>query len=140
LSGLAQVLFAVILGGAAPLMYHMVRPGPDQTAQTQALVTELHEDPGDADSGRSCTFEYEFSVKDQSYAGRSAMSSNEYCSLREGQTIQVRYNPEAPKHNSYVDGRRSFVWSIPLFAMFAVFPGISGVNVLIETFRPYRTN
>ena len=66
------------------------------TAAVPATVVSVGEMVSNSKGGGTCALIVQYSVEGQEYTKPSSMSSSEYCSLSQGQTITIKYNPANP--------------------------------------------
>lgn len=111
-------------------------------ATTEGTVTGIERDymtDSDGDRSQVCQVLYEFSLDGKQYSGRSGVSSNTYCGIREGSTVRVSYKADNPTNNTYRDsGDISFIVFGGIFTVVGMIPFVIGLSALVAVSRSKR--
>lgn len=91
----------------------------NMTAITEAKVVTV------GNSGESCSLTVSYMVDGREYTKRSPMSSSNYCSLSEGETININYDPENP--GSWIYGAKIVKGFLSIFFWVGILLLISSI-------------
>src|SRR5947209_4323801 len=80
-----------------PTIFNSISGTNKMTATTQATVVSIRQDQGGSNnSSGSCTAVAQYTVDGKVYNQPSSFGSSSYCSLAQGSSITINYNPHNP--------------------------------------------
>jgi hypothetical protein len=91
----------------------------NMTAITEAKVVTV------GSSGESCSLTVSYTVNGREYTKQSSMSSSNYCSLSEGESISINYDPANP--GSWIYGAKMVKGFLSIFFWVGIFLLISSI-------------
>lgn len=97
-SGIFGSLLGIVFGLVFfffPAIFNSLTGTREMTAQTQATVESVRRDSSE-DGGGSCSATAKYTVSGKEYTQNSSFSSGSLCSLSQGSTITINYNPNQP--------------------------------------------
>lgn len=117
--GIFGTISRIILGVVfmlVPTFANNITNVKNMTAMTSAEVVSISyasESGPDGTVSRSCSFMASYTVDGREYRRQSLMSSSSYCSLSEGQLIDINYDPSNP--GSWIYDVKSFSMVLGIF-------------------------
>ncbi|MEI7690082.1 MAG: DUF3592 domain-containing protein [bacterium] len=132
--GIFGTLLGLVIGIVflfVPTVFGNLSGTDKMTATTSATVVAVGMNTGSSDSNNSgtCPLTARYTVNGKEYTKQSSMSSSSNCSLSEGQTITINYNPDFP--SSWANDVKSFGFFLQIFFWAGMFVIISSIVTFI---------